>query len=381
MARTKKTASETTRAAVAMEIPAPKRRGRPPKHIEPAAVASKPVKTAAQPEVAPRRRGRPPKQPLAVPEKVDKKPGLVSMAPATSVKADRKKTLLHELSIEPRGRGRPPKKVMPVQQEQIIAEELHSKVVHDKGSAKIPKASVGRPPKVSTPAAVPPVKAGRGAAAQAVSLPPATVQARKRRKLRALSVVAIILLLAGGAGGYVYKNRHVEAAEPADTRLIQDVGARVVLPAGETPSISTVVDASQVNQPFLEGAKNGDKVLLFFQSGRAIVYRPSTGQIVNMGTLQEPRPRVFIRKGASNADTSKISAEVTAGGTFTVASQDVSPRGNYSKTIVVDVAGNRPDIANKLADALHASVSKLPAGETPPDVDLLVIVGSDNPTK
>lgn len=315
------------------------------------------------------------------------------MAPLTKAKAVRRSELF-KISDEPdRKRGRPAKKVMPVQQEQILAEELNLKVLADdrpgvqkrrKSAAAseapgIPK-QMPQPEKLAERMASPPRGRGRPPKQQVVSVPPAIITARRNRKLRT-AAFAVIVLVVCAVGGYIYTSHKPVEAVSNDSKLIQQVAAKAVLPTDESPSISTVVNATAVNQPFLKGAKNGDKVLLYFQAGRAIVFRPSTGQVVNMGALQEPQPKVFIRSGSPDADTSKIGAEIAASGDFDIASRDQSPVNNYTKTIVVDVAGNRPDIANQLANVLHATVAKLPDGESAPDADLLVIVGSDNPVK
>ncbi|HSH18372.1 MAG TPA: hypothetical protein VK978_03235 [Candidatus Saccharimonadales bacterium] len=202
--------------------------------------------------------------------------------------------------------------------------------------------------------------------------------ARGRRKIYR-SILAIFVLALIGAAGYGYfMQRTITLAEAktADQRLIAEVGARTPLPPGEVPAVSTVVDETRVNQEFLRGTKKGDKVLLYFQAGKAVVYRPSSGQIINMGPLKTPNPRVFIRSGAKDADVSKVAAMITASNQFTVDSRDNSSK-TYARTVVVDVAGNRPDIAAKLAGVLKATVASLPEGESRPDADVLVLVGAD----
>ncbi len=197
---------------------------------------------------------------------------------------------------------------------------------------------------------------------------------KPRRKVRLL-----VLLLAGilVLGVYtVYRNLHqTSAAATAD--LVTEVSRRAVLPAGETPAISTVIDETKLDQPFLAQARKGDKVLLYLQSGRAVVYRPSSGQIVNMGPLETPKPRVFVRDGRPDAIPEDFEQRLTANGDFIVASRDSSSRKKYGRTIVVDLSGSRPDVARTLADRLGAVVAALPEGESRPEADLLVIVGSD----
>jgi hypothetical protein len=210
---------------------------------------------------------------------------------------------------------------------------------------------------------------------QAISLPPSVLQARRRRRMKqvltALVAAALIAL-----AGFIYVSRRPVTLAADDQKLISEVAKRAVVPRDETPAVSTVIDEKKVNQDFLLGTRNGDKVLLYFQAGRAIVYRPSSGQIVNMGPLQTPKPRVFIRNGATGDQTQKVTDQISASGEFILSSRDESRKKTYANTVVIDVAGNRPDVAGKLARLLHVNVGTLPEGEIAPDADLLVIVGN-----
>lgn len=63
-------------------------------------------------------------------------------------------------------------------------------------------------------------------------------------------------------------------------QLIDEVGKLIVLPK-EDPTIATVTDITKLkNQPFFAQAKNGDKVLLYTNAKKAILYRPSIGRII-----------------------------------------------------------------------------------------------------
>lgn len=207
----------------------------------------------------------------------------------------------------------------------------------------------------------------------------AHISRKPRRSIkRILVVVAVLLVL--GAGGLYLHSRSTPDVSKENKQLLADVGKRAILPAGETPAISTVVDEARVNQPFLFGTRKGDKVLLYFQAGKAIVYRPSSRQIVNMGPLETPKARVFIRNGASGEGAAAVAGKLAASTDFVVASKDDSPKQSYNKSIVVDLSGVRPDVAKRLAEYLGAKVGSLPDGESRPDADLMVIVGSDQTT-
>lgn len=198
---------------------------------------------------------------------------------------------------------------------------------------------------------------------------------RRRRWFGPKRAVALVLLIVLVGGG-VWHNRQQSLAESTNG-IVEAISRLAVVPTDEKPSVTTVVDKTKVNQPFLRNAENGDQVVLYFQAGRAVVYRPSTNKIVNMGPLETPKPRVFLRNGTSGDIPSSFVGSIVDGGDYLLASRDNSAKKTYTQTIVVDVAGNRPDVATKLAKLLGAKVSDMPTGETRPDADILVIVGSD----
>ncbi len=69
-------------------------------------------------------------------------------------------------------------------------------------------------------------------------------------------------------------------------QLNSEVGKLIELPTDETPTVATVVDASKVkSQAFFANAQNGDRVLLYSKSSKAILYRPSTKKIIEVAPI------------------------------------------------------------------------------------------------
>ncbi|HEX8182531.1 MAG TPA: LytR C-terminal domain-containing protein [Candidatus Saccharimonadales bacterium] len=192
-------------------------------------------------------------------------------------------------------------------------------------------------------------------------------------------IVASFVLLVGVLGlVWAYQARSTDdTTSAANKALVAEVAERAVLPQGETPTITTVVDKKKINQTFLANAADGDKVLLYFQSGQAIVYRPSTRQIVNMGPLAQPAAEVFVRNGSSKNVPSSVSDKLNQAAGFTIVSRDTSNKRDYPKTLVIDIAGNRPDVAKRTAELIGGEVAQLPAGENRPDADILIIIGAN----
>jgi hypothetical protein len=60
----------------------------------------------------------------------------------------------------------------------------------------------------------------------------------------------------------------------------------MVLP-DEQPTLASVTDKSKLSdQPFFQKAENGDKILIFVQSRKAILYRPSIKKIIDVAPIQ-----------------------------------------------------------------------------------------------
>ena len=70
------------------------------------------------------------------------------------------------------------------------------------------------------------------------------------------------------------------------TRLTQSVSRLMALPSDEVPTVATIEDRSKLdNQPFFEDAKDGDKILIYTEAKKAIVYREGENKIINVGPI------------------------------------------------------------------------------------------------
>lgn len=68
--------------------------------------------------------------------------------------------------------------------------------------------------------------------------------------------------------------------------LLNQLDKIVVLPSDEIPTIATVSDANKVkNQSFFARAENGDKVIVYTQAKKAILFRPSSGKLVEISNI------------------------------------------------------------------------------------------------
>ncbi len=85
----------------------------------------------------------------------------------------------------------------------------------------------------------------------------------------------------------LFKSDPGAAEEASVQEYIDQVGRVYNLPEGETPSVATVEDKELLaDQPFFERAENGDVALIYPEAQLAVLYRPSTAQIVNVSSLE-----------------------------------------------------------------------------------------------
>lgn len=115
-------------------------------------------------------------------------------------------------------------------------------------------------------------------------------------------VIGLIIALALAAAFYFFKNyqssltklknltsNNSQVSKEETAKIISDLSQIYVLPESEEPTIATVVDVEKVaDQPFFAHAKNGDKIVIYSQSLKAILYRPETHKIIDVTTITPP---------------------------------------------------------------------------------------------
>lgn len=220
---------------------------------------------------------------------------------------------------------------------------------------------------------------------------------------------ALVAILAAGVGGGIYQYQKmlneltalkaatqptsVSAAEEAK-KLAAKVTKLVELPTNEVPTIVTVNDVNQLKgQPFFALAQNGDKVLIYTKAGRAVLFRPTTGKVIEITTISIGPPTgqaspsaalkatmtVTLLNGTNTVGlTKKYQEELKVKAPdLTVTDRENAKTSDYKKTILVDLSGLHRQQAQELAGALEIELSQLPEGEPKPLTDFLIIVGED----
>ena len=240
---------------------------------------------------------------------------------------------------------------------------------------------------------------------------PTVVQATKSKTALVIFVLVTLLLLAVGIAGYFYYQYH-NTVQVKDAKEIEEltatIGKVMVLPEGETPTLATVTDKEKLaGQPFFQKSENGDKVLIYSQGGRAILYRPSTKKIVDVTTVNvnpqaaptptptpTPDPQTPLSEPAQGGATpatlkvaiyngsgvvgisSEIEKEIKASYPDATITTKETAVGTYDDTLAVDMTGKSPVLTESLSYVVKGKVASLPSEEKVPEgADVLVIIG------
>lgn len=211
----------------------------------------------------------------------------------------------------------------------------------------------------------------------------------------AIAVVLIIFILIGSIYFFTKKNQTVNQSQDSAQlaaaevkKIVSEVGKLIDLPTGEDPTVATVTDVNKLkDQSFFQKAKNGDKVLIYTNAKKAILYDTVAKKVlevapINIGSAsaQISQLKIVLRNGTSTVGlATKIESELKKSiPLINIVDKDNAAKNSYEKTLVVVLNDSGKDAADSLIKELNASASALPSGESKPkDADILIILGKD----
>jgi hypothetical protein len=219
-----------------------------------------------------------------------------------------------------------------------------------------------------------------------------------QNKRKILTVVIILIALGGYVLSYYYYSQYQalkknpdQIAQEQALKITRQVAQLMQLPTDETPNVASVADKSKVaNQPFFKNVENGDVLLVYTKNMEAILYRPSINKIIQVGPIYNDNSKtqtqvattpvpvtVALYNGSRVVGATQTVLEtIKSKLSVNVVAQAMASSTAYKNTLVVDLSGTHASEASQITTLLHATVSPLPAGETKPSADILVIVGN-----
>lgn len=257
---------------------------------------------------------------------------------------------------------------------------------------------------------------------KSIPAPQVEIQSKKimSRKNLFIGLGVVLFLLVLGSSIYFFTQYQASQNLLKSTKggnlevegVVTSVGKLMELPKGEVPTLATVSDKSKLkDQAFFKRAENGDKVLIFANAKRAILYRPSLNKIIDVTSIDLSEPvaspqaslkpdvvvsvssgvvpsvspvRVVIYNGTKVTGLAgRGKAQLSELPAYSVISIGNS-KGDFAESLVVDLTGKNKDKVSELARVFSAKSGTLPKGETKPNpsnssgqvADILVILGA-----
>ncbi len=196
----------------------------------------------------------------------------------------------------------------------------------------------------------------------------------------------------------IEQSKAVKTAEDAK-QLISQINSLLVLPNNEQPTIATVTDLEKLkDQPFFQNAVIGDKVLIYLEAKKAVLFRPSQNKIVEVApvntvgqqsqnqsevlgastqpTKTEELLTVEIRNGSGKGGLAALAKNKLAGVKSISVVKLANASKNYSTSQVFVSKPISPAIKSLLTGTFSGQqVSVLPEGEAQTAADILIILG------
>lgn len=124
-------------------------------------------------------------------------------------------------------------------------------------------------------------------------------------KMVYFAVAGVVLLIIVGLVGYFAFQRSQNTQVEGDTKkLIEEVGKLIELPQGEDPTVATVTDVEKLrDQVFFQRAQNGDKVLIYQNAKKAILYSPTLKKVIDVAPINLGSPSAQVSESPSPSPT------------------------------------------------------------------------------
>lgn len=210
-----------------------------------------------------------------------------------------------------------------------------------------------------------------------------------------IPAVALVGMVIFGGGFLLYQNQKSQVqdgqmiSDQDVKQLVAEVSKLIDLPKDEIPAVTTITDVAKMqDRPFFQKAKNGDKVLIYTNAAKAILYDPIIKKVIDVAPLNIGSPsakapillKVVLKNGTKLPGlTTKIEDRLQKENLqFEVSSKENAEKQDYDKTVVVVLNESSKRLAESIANLLNVTIGELPDGEIKPDdADMVIILGKD----
>lgn len=104
-------------------------------------------------------------------------------------------------------------------------------------------------------------------------------------KYKIIAGASLLILLSVAASVYFYR-QHQEPVKEDVKNTIAAVRKLMLLPTDEEPTVMQISDIAKLkDQPFFANAVNGDRVLIYVKTKKAILYRTQINKIIDVAPV------------------------------------------------------------------------------------------------
>lgn len=187
-----------------------------------------------------------------------------------------------------------------------------------------------------------------------------------------------------------------ELSQKETSELIGKLSKLMVVPADRDPVVAVINDVEMLaaTQDFYVPAHNGDKLIMFQDSRKAVIYDEDDNRIVNVGpiyfdngdgaTSTDPaivadRLNIELRNGSTTQGVAvDLRDRLQANYAFNIIKMAKAGKTDYSGFTLVDKTnGSKNSLVESLQKELGATVVKdVPSGEPNTTAEILIIVGN-----
>lgn len=112
-----------------------------------------------------------------------------------------------------------------------------------------------------------------------------TDKPNQKNKITLVILVGLLLALFALSGYLFMQNKKLKSGSNEANDLKAKVSKIIDLP-NETPVVGTVEDKDKFkDQPFFNGVENGDRLLIFPEAKKAVIYREKDNKLINVGPI------------------------------------------------------------------------------------------------